>query len=195
MTIWRGEKREGMHVGMLIYLLAHLPIEISSRGIKICGLRLEDNGVCLCVSVSDIDLVVFGKWERPPLQQLDQALRQQNLAQPFSIKILDKATVCPIPPLCTFCHCWPLGSRDAFCSSGLLRPQVPIIKLTDQETEVKVDISFNVETAVKAARFIKDHLKVKSSFKAYRLNSGRFNSHVLLNILLTVPYSVPYAIC
>ncbi|TSL82494.1 Non-canonical poly(A) RNA polymerase PAPD7 [Bagarius yarrelli] len=77
---------------------------------------------------SDIDLVVFGKWERPPLQQLDQALRQQNLAQPFSIKILDKATV-------------------------------PIIKLTDRETDVKVDISFNVETAVKAARFIKDHLK------------------------------------
>ncbi|XP_060776438.1 terminal nucleotidyltransferase 4A-like [Neoarius graeffei] len=82
----------------------------------------------LYLPTSDIDLVVFGKWERPPLQQLDQALRQQNLAQPFSIKILDKATV-------------------------------PIIKLTDRETEVKVDISFNVETAVKAARFIKDQLK------------------------------------
>ncbi|XP_047665761.1 terminal nucleotidyltransferase 4A-like isoform X2 [Tachysurus fulvidraco] len=82
----------------------------------------------LYLPTSDIDLVVFGKWERPPLQQLDQALRQQNLAQPFSIKILDKATV-------------------------------PIIKLTDRETDVKVDISFNVETAVKAARFIKDHLK------------------------------------
>ncbi|KAM9489066.1 terminal nucleotidyltransferase 4A-like isoform 2-T2 [Clarias gariepinus] len=82
----------------------------------------------LYLPTSDIDLVVFGKWERPPLQQLDQALRQQNLAKPFSIKILDKATV-------------------------------PIIKLTDRETEVKVDISFNVETAVKAARFIKDHLK------------------------------------
>lgn len=54
---------------------------------------------------------------------------------------------------------------DAVCSSGLLYPQVPIIKLTDRETEVKVDISFNVETAVKAARFIKDHLKVKRSFE------------------------------
>lgn len=52
---------------------------------------------------SDIDLVVFGKWERPPLQQLDQALRQQNLAQPFSIKILDKATVCHFTALCAFC--------------------------------------------------------------------------------------------
>lgn len=38
--------------------------------------------------------------------------------------------------------------------------QVPIIKLTDQETEVKVDISFNVETGVKAASFIKDYVKV-----------------------------------
>ncbi|XP_062847890.1 terminal nucleotidyltransferase 4A-like [Trichomycterus rosablanca] len=82
----------------------------------------------LYLPTSDIDLVVFGKWEHPPLQQLEQVLRQQNLAEPFSIKILDKATV-------------------------------PIIKLTDRETGVKVDISFNVETGVKAARFIKDHLK------------------------------------
>lgn len=38
--------------------------------------------------------------------------------------------------------------------------QVPIIKLADHETKVKVDISFNVETAVKAAQFIKSYLKV-----------------------------------
>ncbi|KPP67634.1 hypothetical protein Z043_113752 [Scleropages formosus] len=82
----------------------------------------------LYLPTSDIDLVVFGKWERSPLQQLEQALRKQNVAMPYSIKVLDKATV-------------------------------PIIKLTDQETEVKVDISFNVETGVKAARFIKDYLK------------------------------------
>ncbi|XP_048067476.1 terminal nucleotidyltransferase 4A-like isoform X3 [Megalobrama amblycephala] len=82
----------------------------------------------LYLPTSDIDLVVFGKWEQPPLQQLDQALRQNNVAEPFSIKLLDKATV-------------------------------PIIKLTDRETDVKVDISFNVVTGVKAARFIKDHLK------------------------------------
>ncbi|KAG9355725.1 hypothetical protein JZ751_000563 [Albula glossodonta] len=82
----------------------------------------------LYLPTSDIDLVVFGKWERPPLQQLEQALRKHNVAEPYSIKVLDKATV-------------------------------PIIKLTDQETEVKVDISFNVETGVKAARFIKDYLK------------------------------------
>ncbi|XP_073703936.1 terminal nucleotidyltransferase 4A-like [Garra rufa] len=82
----------------------------------------------LYLPTSDIDMVVYGKWEQPPLQQLDQALRQNKVAEPFSIKLLDKATV-------------------------------PIIKLTDRETDVKVDISFNVETGVKAARFIKDHLK------------------------------------
>ncbi|XP_007953992.1 terminal nucleotidyltransferase 4A [Orycteropus afer afer] len=36
---------------------------------------------------------------------------------------------------------------------------VPIIKLTDQETEVKVDISFNVETGVRAAELIKSYMK------------------------------------
>lgn len=82
----------------------------------------------LYLPTSDIDLVVFGKWERPPLQQLEQALRKHNVAEPGSIKVLDKATV-------------------------------PIIKLTDLETEVKVDISFNMETGVRAADFIKNYMK------------------------------------
>ncbi|XP_072316857.1 terminal nucleotidyltransferase 4A-like [Eucyclogobius newberryi] len=82
----------------------------------------------LYLPTSDIDLVVFGKWDHPPLQELEQALKQHNVAGPYSIKVLDKASV-------------------------------PIIKLTDHETEVKVDISFNVETAVKAAQFIKSYLK------------------------------------
>ncbi|XP_056300550.1 terminal nucleotidyltransferase 4A-like [Pseudoliparis swirei] len=77
---------------------------------------------------SDIDLVVFGNWDHPPLQELERALRKRNVAGPYPIKVLDKATV-------------------------------PIIKLTDHETEVKVDISFNVETAVKAAQLIKSYLK------------------------------------
>lgn len=42
--------------------------------------------------------------------------------------------------------------------------QVPIIKLTDQRTDVKVDISFNVETGVKAASFIKGYMKVRGAF-------------------------------
>ncbi|XP_075683037.1 terminal nucleotidyltransferase 4A isoform X3 [Rhinoderma darwinii] len=82
----------------------------------------------LYLPTSDIDLVVFGKWDHPPLQLLEQALRKQNVAEPGSIKVLDKATV-------------------------------PIIKLTDRETDVKVDISFNVRTGVKAAQFIKDCMK------------------------------------
>uniref|UniRef100_A0A3Q3CZV2 Terminal nucleotidyltransferase 4A n=1 Tax=Haplochromis burtoni TaxID=8153 RepID=A0A3Q3CZV2_HAPBU len=77
---------------------------------------------------TDIDLMVTGKWERPPLQELEQALRKHEVADPNSIKVLDKATV-------------------------------PIIKLTDQRTDVKVDISFNVETGVKAASFIKGYMK------------------------------------
>ena len=51
---------------------------------------------------------------------------------------------------------------------------MPIIKLTDQETEVKVDISFNVETGVKAARFIKDYVKVRHAAQ----QTSRFTSHV-----------------
>lgn len=41
--------------------------------------------------------MVFGKWEKPPLQQLEQALRKHNVAEPYSIKVLDKATVCIFP--------------------------------------------------------------------------------------------------
>uniref|UniRef100_A0A669BR38 Terminal nucleotidyltransferase 4A n=1 Tax=Oreochromis niloticus TaxID=8128 RepID=A0A669BR38_ORENI len=80
-----------------------------------------------CV-LSDIDLVVFGNWDHPPLQELEQALKKHNVSGSHPIKLLDKATV-------------------------------PIIKLTDCETRVKVDISFNIETAVKAAQFIKSYLK------------------------------------
>lgn len=107
-----------------------------------------------CCNFSDIDLVVFGKWDHPPLQELEQALKKRNVAGPYPIKVLDKATV----------------SRQKVKTQGILLfiseilgfflPQVPIIKLTDHETEVKVDISFNVETAVKAAQFIKSYLKV-----------------------------------
>lgn len=42
---------------------------------------------------SDIDLVVFGKWDHPPLQELEQALKKRNVAGPYPIKVLDKATV------------------------------------------------------------------------------------------------------
>ncbi|KAK5873628.1 hypothetical protein PBY51_018653 [Eleginops maclovinus] len=79
----------------------------------------------LYLPTSDIDLVVFGKWETLPLWTLEEALRKRNVADENSIKVLDKATV-------------------------------PIIKLTDSFTEVKVDISFNVKSGVEAARLIKE---------------------------------------
>ncbi|XP_030596209.1 terminal nucleotidyltransferase 4A [Archocentrus centrarchus] len=82
----------------------------------------------LYLPTSDIDLMVTGNWVRPPLHALEQALRKHKVADPLSIKVLDKAAV-------------------------------PIIKLTDQETDVKVDISFNTENGVKAANFIKDYVK------------------------------------
>lgn len=54
-------------------------------------------------------------------------------------------------------ECWPLKLRFFFLINS---SQVPIIKLTDQETEVKVDISFNMETGVRAAELIKNYMKV-----------------------------------
>lgn len=51
--------------------------------------------------------------------------------------------------------------------------QVPIIKLTDSFTEVKVDISFNMKSGVKAARLIKEFkevqlLQLESFFKCLK---------------------------
>lgn len=118
----------------------------------------------LCAfALSDIDLVVFGKWEHPPLQELEQALKKQNVADPYTIKVLDKATVSyqHVMFACQFLTKHKKGAEHACLwiePSSLF--QVPIIKLTDRETGVKVDISFNVETAVKAAQFIKSYLKV-----------------------------------
>lgn len=45
--------------------------------------------------LSDIDLVVFGKWDHPPLQELERALKRHNVAGTYPIKVLDKATVRP----------------------------------------------------------------------------------------------------
>ncbi|XP_069460868.1 terminal nucleotidyltransferase 4B isoform X2 [Ambystoma mexicanum] len=82
----------------------------------------------LYLPTSDIDLVVFGRWETLPLWTLEEALKKHKVADENSVKVLDKATV-------------------------------PIIKLTDSFTEVKVDISFNVENGVRAAELIGDFIK------------------------------------
>lgn len=57
--------------------------------------------------------------------------------------------------------CW----TDCLCSVSApvlcVCSQVPIIKLTDSFTEVKVDISFNMKSGVKAARLIKEFKEVQ----------------------------------
>ncbi|XP_063984238.1 terminal nucleotidyltransferase 4B-like [Diachasmimorpha longicaudata] len=82
----------------------------------------------LYLPTSDIDLVVIGRWTNLPLRTLESALLDQNIAEPSSIKVLDKASV-------------------------------PIVKLTDKETEIKVDISFNMNNGVKSAELIKKYKK------------------------------------
>lgn len=42
---------------------------------------------------SDIDIVVFGNWERLPLWTLEQALTANKIAEVSSVKVLDKASV------------------------------------------------------------------------------------------------------
>ena len=42
---------------------------------------------------SDIDLVVFGKWEKLPLFTLEKALVQNEIADAATVKVLDKASV------------------------------------------------------------------------------------------------------
>ncbi|KDR20267.1 non-canonical poly(A) RNA polymerase protein Trf4-1-like isoform X3 [Zootermopsis nevadensis] len=79
----------------------------------------------LYLPTSDIDLVVIGKWETLPLRTLEQSLLEHGIADPSTLKVLDKATV-------------------------------PIVKLTDKASDVKVDISFNMSNGVKSAELIKD---------------------------------------
>ncbi|XP_013075831.2 terminal nucleotidyltransferase 4A-like isoform X1 [Biomphalaria glabrata] len=86
----------------------------------------------LYLPTSDIDLVVFGKWDSQPLFTLQNALLKKKLAEPSSIKVLDKASV-------------------------------PIVKLTDSESEVKVDVSFNMDNnqnyGVESAQLIQKYME------------------------------------
>ncbi|XP_039959379.1 non-canonical poly(A) RNA polymerase protein Trf4-1 [Bactrocera tryoni] len=80
----------------------------------------------LFLPTSDIDLVVLGLWEKAPLRTLETELIARGIAEPHSVRVLDKASV-------------------------------PIIKLTDRETQVKVDISFNMQSGVQSAELIKKY--------------------------------------
>jgi len=42
---------------------------------------------------SDIDLVVLGKWDVLPLRTLEKALLEKGIADPNTLKVLDKASV------------------------------------------------------------------------------------------------------
>lgn len=82
----------------------------------------------LYLPTSDIDLVVFGKWNKTPLWDLEKALLDHNIADSDSVKVLEKASV-------------------------------PIVKLTDAKTDVKIDISFNMTNGVRSAKLIKEFIK------------------------------------
>ena len=45
------------------------------------------------ICCSDIDLVVLGKWDDLPLRTLEKALLEKGIADPSSLKVLDKASV------------------------------------------------------------------------------------------------------
>eukprot|EP00095_Tigriopus_kingsejongensis_P004663 snap_masked-scaffold1963_size23786-processed-gene-0.1 protein:Tk04663 transcript:snap_masked-scaffold1963_size23786-processed-gene-0.1-mRNA-1 annotation:"sigma dna" len=72
----------------------------------------------------DIDLVVFGKWAVIPFRTIEQRLVENGLAEPSTIKILDKASV-------------------------------PIVKYVDKDTQISVDISFNMACGIQTAELIK----------------------------------------
>ncbi|GAA49377.1 DNA polymerase sigma subunit [Clonorchis sinensis] len=80
----------------------------------------------LYLPTSDIDMVIFGKWEALPLHTLKHALSSSGISS--EITVLDKATV-------------------------------PIVKMTDKETGLKVDISFNMINSVRAAVLIQDYMR------------------------------------
>lgn len=70
--------------------------------------------------------MVIGRWDKLPLRTLEVELLNNRIAEPQSIRVLDKASV-------------------------------PIVKLTDRVTQVKVDISFNMQSGVQSAELIKDY--------------------------------------
>ncbi|GAB0090026.1 Non-canonical poly(A) RNA polymerase protein Trf4-1 [Sergentomyia squamirostris] len=93
------------------------------------GARVEVFGsfrTGLYLPTSDIDLVVIGRWDKLPLRTLETELTNRCIAEPMSVRVLDKASV-------------------------------PIIKLTDRESQVKVDISFNMQSGVQSAELIKSY--------------------------------------
>jgi len=82
----------------------------------------------LYLPTSDIDLALFGKWETLPLRTLEAALLEDDIADPATLKVLDKASV-------------------------------PIIKMMDKRTRVRVDVSFNMVNGIKSVELVKMYKK------------------------------------
>ncbi|CAH8429466.1 unnamed protein product [Dicrocoelium dendriticum] len=80
----------------------------------------------LYLPTSDIDMVIFGKWDALPLHTLERALSRSGISS--DLKVLDKATV-------------------------------PIVKMTDKDTGILIDISFNMVNSVRAADLIQAYIK------------------------------------
>ena len=55
----------------------------------------------LYLPTSDIDLVVFGKWESLPLWTLEKELLAKHICDREHIKVLDKASVSDVVERCT----------------------------------------------------------------------------------------------
>lgn len=95
------------------------------------GAKVEVFGsfeTCLYLPSSDIDLAVFGDWEKLPLFALKEGLTSSGVAELNSVMVLDKASV-------------------------------PIVKLRDKKSKVRVDISFNTDASVKSVAMIKSYLE------------------------------------
>jgi len=88
--------------------------------------RLETFGsfrTGLYLPTSDLDLVVFGKWEALPLRSLEKELLARKIPHPESLLVLDNASV-------------------------------PIIKMVDRVSGIKVDVSFNMVNGLKSAQLV-----------------------------------------
>lgn len=109
--------------------------------------------------------MVLGKWDTLPLRTLEKALLEKGIADPGTLKVLDKASVRILFNL------WPCKVKTP---NYLILPifQVPIVKLIDRATEVKVDISFNTRNGVQSAELIRHF---KRNFLLYFLMQAVFS--------------------
>lgn len=64
---------------------------------------------------------------------------------------------------------------------------MPIVKFTDRKTAVKVDVSFNVQTGISSADFI----KVASDSIFVHLTEGEWERALLSCLFMYIIWSVP----